>query len=73
MDDRPAQVSVESLTESVARGVLRALEARIPADSDFDIGKLTAEQGIFASLVVYAGQWPTDPGQSRLGGPSLPA
>jgi len=67
--DKPVQVSVDALTEAVASGVLRALAARGSGDSPFDLDRTIAEQGIFASIVVYAGQWPTGRGSERAPGP----
>jgi hypothetical protein len=61
MNDRStSSLSVQDLTEAVATGVLRALAAHQAAnDAPADAETLSKGGGVFGSLVIVCGQWPT--------------
>jgi hypothetical protein len=61
MNDRStSSLSVQDLTEAVATGVLRAMTAHQAAnDALADMETLSKSGGVFGSLVVVCGQWPT--------------
>jgi hypothetical protein len=60
MSDREKQLSVDQLTEAVASGVLRALEARVPSDEAVDFRSVVKEGGLFGSIHITCGIWPPD-------------
>jgi hypothetical protein len=65
----PGPISVEQLTEAVARGVLQALSSPAFArEKAVDVAQLAAERGIFGQLVIICGFWPTGK-EPPIGGP----
>jgi len=62
--DETARVAIDDLVEAATAGVLRALEARNIAASDF-----TRDNGFYVNVDVRAGAWP---GPIAKPGPSGP-
>jgi hypothetical protein len=63
MNEELRPITVDTLTEAVATGVMRAVAARrADDDSGIDFDKAIAENGLFGTVIVTCGTWPTDRG-----------
>ena len=73
MTDNPAvSLDVAGLTEAVTAGVLRALAAHQSAtDQSVDIGALIKSGGLFGSVVIIGGAWPSGDGKGVIGLPGV--
>jgi hypothetical protein len=61
VDSAPASLSIEGVAEAVTSGVLRALAAHASStEEQVDIAALIAAGGLFGSVVIVGGMWPTN-------------